>query len=296
MRFNQDMTIIIEKGDSTAVIIKQIQEANAMPIINTIWGKIPQKIIGSNIQTGIYKVHKNDTLFYLATKIRNGIAERCSFTFIPGKTVYQYKKDLLENNNFQGIITIDIQDGDVLPNTYSFFCGVSKNSVLKYAKEQMEKFINIATSKIDFLNFYLKDTKEIIILASIIEKETSIANERAIVASVFKNRLQLGMKLQTDPTVIYQESNGTGDLGRPITLNDLKKEGQYNTYIIKGLPIGAISNPSKESIIATINPGNSDALYFVANQSGNGGHNFSNSYKEHLQNVESYRKRNNTLE
>ena len=291
MRFNKDITITIEDGQTTSAIIKQIRETNAMPIINIIWGKIPQKIIGSKIQTGIYKAYKGDTLFRLAMKIRNGIAEKCSFTFIPGKTVYQYKQELAQNNDFRGPITAEVKDGEILPNTYTFFCGVSKNNVIKHAKEQMDYFIKNATSQIDFNNFYLKDTREIIILASIIEKETGIPGERTMVASVFKNRLRLGMKLQTDPTVIYQESNGTGELNRPITLNDLKKAGEYNTYVIPGLPAGAISNPSKESILAVINPDETDALYFVANELGDGRHNFANSYKEHLQNVEKYRKR-----
>lgn len=291
MNFTKDVSVIIEEGSTPSAIISQIKEKNAIPYFNLIPNKILIKIVGSKIKTGVYKVSAGQSFLELVMKIRHGIAEKCSITFIPGKTIYAYKTQLEQNPDFRGTITHSVLEGEILPDTYTFFCGIQKNAVLKHAKEAMQKFLQEATANTDFATFYLKNRHEVIILASIVEKETSITSERNKIAAVFKNRLAIGMRLQTDPTVIYQESFGTGNLNRALTLKDLQKEGPYNTYRIAGLPIGAISNPSRESILAVLNPDETDAIYFVAKPNGNGQHNFARNYKEHLRNVKVYRKK-----
>ena len=132
-------------------------------------------------------------------------------------------------------------------------------------------------------NVNLKDYYEVLILASIIEKETSLKEEKPIIAQVFLNRLNLNMKLQSDPTVIYGIKKKTGNFNRELTRKDLSFKSDYNTYLNRGLPSGPISNPGKDSIIATVNPIQTDFLYFVAN--GFGGHDFAISYEEHLKNI-----------
>lgn len=134
----------------------------------------------------------------------------------------------------------------------------------------------------------LENPQELLILASIVEKETGIPEERGLVASVFVNRLKKGMLLQTDPTVIYALTAGQKDLGRLLTRKDLTIDNPYNTYKYRGLPPGPICNPGRESLLAAANPEVSDYIFFVA--SGNGGHNFARSLKEHNRNVREWKK------
>ena len=129
---------------------------------------------------------------------------------------------------------------------------------------------------------------EIITLASIIEKETGAPEERELVSAVFHNRMRLGMKLDSDPTVIY----GLGDdyNGR-LTKRDLNRKTEYNTYMIKGLPPGPIANPGRKSIEAALSPANVDYLYFVSKGDGSGEHNFSSNYRDHRRAVSDYRRK-----
>ncbi len=245
-------------------------------------------IMRRGVRFGHYRFYSGESLVDFAKRVKLGDSEKCAFTFIPGKTVYFYKTQLMNDENFSGVVSVDIPEGGILPETYIHRCQTPRGKVLLYANKSMENFISRAVTDIGMSNFYLKNINEILTLASIVEKETSVSDERGMVASVFKNRLKIGMRLQTDPTVIYQESNKTGELGRALTREDLKAVGLYNTYTMNGLPVGPISNPSMESIYAVLNPVETDYLYFVSN--GNGGHNFSKTYAEHLQFVDGYRK------
>ena len=129
----------------------------------------------------------------------------------------------------------------------------------------------------------LKDVNELLTLASIIEKETGVPEERPLVASVFLNRLKKGMRLQTDPTVIYAITEGETSFGRSLKRADLKIDSPYNTYLNYGLPPGPICNPGREALMAAARPQQSDYLYFVAD--GKGGHRFARSLNEHNRNV-----------
>jgi UPF0755 protein len=134
----------------------------------------------------------------------------------------------------------------------------------------------------------LKTPDQLIILASIVEKETGRTEERTRVAAVFVNRLKQRMRLQTDPTVIYGLAPGKGTLGRPLSKADLEKPTPYNTYIIDALPPGPIANPGRASLEAAANPARTKELYFVAD--GAGGHAFAETYEQHLRNVAKLRK------
>ena len=134
----------------------------------------------------------------------------------------------------------------------------------------------------------LKTQNDALILASIVERETALADERRHVAGVFINRLRRGMRLQSDPTVIYGLTGGEADLKRPLNRADLKHDSPYNTYRIKGLPPGPIANPGRDAIAAVLDPLETRDLYFVAD--GSGGHVFAASLAEHNRNVAKWRR------
>jgi UPF0755 protein len=188
--------------------------------------------------------------------------------------------------NLTGDISIKTEEGSMLPETYSFSKGDSRNSIVKQAQKAMDKVLNDAWKSNNV--GVLKNKKELLVLASIIEKETGLPEERSDVAAVFVNRLNKRMRLQTDPTVIYAITLGKKSLGRSLLKKDLEYDSPYNTYKNYGLPPSPICNPGKEAIYAAANPSSADYLYFVAK--GNGGHRFAKTLSEHNDNVALYRK------
>nr|WP_086940767.1 endolytic transglycosylase MltG [Thaumasiovibrio occultus] len=177
----------------------------------------------------------------------------------------------------------DKLEGVLLPETYFFTVGESDLDILKRAYVAMESLLADAWEDRDDA-LELKSEYELLIMASIIEKETALAAERGLVSSVFNNRLRIGMRLQTDPTVIY----GMGDdYNGVITRSALRKPTAYNTYTIDGLPPTPIAMPSKESVLAAANPDESKYLYFVADT--HGGHTFTTNLRDHNRAVKVYR-------
>lgn len=196
--------------------------------------------------------------------------------------------DILDNaKGLVGVVSQIPKNGTLLPETYHYSYGDTKEGMLMRMKNDMKRFIDSEWEK-RASNLPLKSKQEAIILASIVEKETSLNTERAMVAGVFINRLNKKMRLQSDPTVIYAVTDGRLDLNRSLKRKDLKIQNPYNTYVIPALPIGPIGNPGKEAIKAVLNPAETDALYFVA--TGRGGHAFSKTLKEHNQNIQNWLK------
>lgn len=189
-------------------------------------------------------------------------------------------------------LTGDVPDpppatGKLLPETYHYTRGDSRSAVV----ERMEAAMTAALEELwptraDDLP--IKTPEEAVILASIVEKETALASERPRVAAVFVNRLRRGMRLQSDPTVIYGLDPEDGDLGRPLRKSELEQKTPYNTYVINGLPPGPIANPGRDSLAAVLNPAKTDDLYFVAD--GTGGHAFAKTLREHNRNVAHWRR------
>ena len=173
-----------------------------------------------------------------------------------------------------------------MPETYTFSRSDSPKKIIAQAQKAMQDVLDQAWNERD-KNLPLQSKYELLILASIVEKETGIGMERAQVASVFENRLRLGMLLQTDPTVIYAVTGGKEELNRSLTRKDLAIDSPYNTYKYAGLPPTPICNPGKEAIFAAAHPAETNYLYFVA--SGSGGHNFATTLSEHNENVRKWR-------
>lgn len=179
-------------------------------------------------------------------------------------------------------------EGAVLPQTYAYEYGTPRAALMERAEAAMTQALDKLWAGRDPA-VALASPQQAVILASIVERETAVPDERAHVAAVFLNRLRLGMKLQSDPTVIYGASGGLGVLDRPLSRADLDRDGPYNTYRIPGLPPGPISAPGLASLQAVLRPDASSDLYFVAD--GSGGHAFARTLAAHDQNVQQWRSR-----
>ncbi|KIC19586.1 endolytic transglycosylase MltG [Leisingera sp. ANG-DT] len=190
---------------------------------------------------------------------------------------------------------MDVLDGDpgerpaeglLAPDSYEVTPGTDRAAVLAEMQKRQELRINAAWESRS-ADAVVKTPEEMLILASIIEKETGVAEERGLVASVFTNRLNRGMRLQTDPTVIYGVTKGEGTLGRGLRQSELRKPTPWNTYVIEGLPPTPIANPGLASLEAAVNPETTNYVFFVAD--GTGGHAFAETLDEHNANVAKWR-------
>jgi len=249
-----------------------------------IFSSLSQKIL----KAGEYEFYNNN-IFQIIRKIRVGDVYQRRITIPEGLTSNEII-DIIKKTegivlNQEGSEQI-AEEGALFPSTYFYVYGTNSNIIINNMKKRMQSTLVEAWQTRD-KDLDLNNYNDVLILASIIEKETSLNYEKSSVAQVFLNRLRLNMKLQSDPTVIYGIENELGIKKKELTKNDLNHKSSFNTYLIPGLPEGPICNPGKESIIAATNPSKGDLLYFVAN--GEGGHNFSSSYEEHIENVKRFR-------
>lgn len=279
--------VLINKGNGSSVVASKLK--NAGVISNALIFKIAARALNldKKLKAGEYSFSPRISMFEALKKLARGEIIYRKITLPEGLTTKQILQIIKNEPMLDGDISIEVNEGDLLPETYSFVRGDTKDNIIKQAKRAMEEALREAWKNKDS-SLPVKNTKELLILASIIEKETSVDDERTLVASVFVNRLRKGMKLQTDPTVIYAITKGKKDLERLLNRKDLKIDSPYNTYKYYGLPPAPICNPGKASISAAANPEISNYLYFVAD--GNGGHNFAKSLQEHNNNVNRWKK------
>ncbi|PKP84188.1 MAG: endolytic transglycosylase MltG, partial [Alphaproteobacteria bacterium HGW-Alphaproteobacteria-2] len=208
-------------------------------------------------------------------------------TVAPGTTVWQVAEGLRQAEFLDGETGDLPPEGMLAPDSYEVRRGAERAQILgDMAAAQAAILAAVWDGRAADLP--VASAEEALILASIIEKETGVPEERGQVASVFVNRLRRGMRLQTDPTVIYGVTRGQGVLGRGLRQSELQRETPWNTYVIAGLPPTPIANPSRASLEAAVNPPESDLLYFVAD--GSGGHAFARTLEEHNRNVAAWRR------
>jgi UPF0755 protein len=207
-------------------------------------------------------------------------------TVAEGVTSWQVVESLKLADFLTGSLETVPPEGTLAPGGYEPVRGSERASLIAEMTERQSAILADAwASRVEGLPY---DTpEEALIMASIIEKETSIPEERGRVASVFINRLQQGMRLQTDPTVIYGITKGEGVLGRGLRQSELRRETPWNTYVIDGMPPTPIANPGREAIFAAVNPDVTDYIFFVAD--GTGGHAFAQTLDEHNENVARWR-------
>ena len=209
-----------------------------------------------------------------------------SLTVPEGLTTSQVLDLITAADGLQGTVPSVQGQGGLLPETYHYTWGDDAAEMVERMRSAMDETLTqLWLTREEALPY--RTPYEALILASMIEKETSLSQERSHVAAVFVNRLRLGMRLQSDPTVVFALTRGRGPLGRALTRENLKIQDPYNTYIIDGLPPGPIANPGRASLVAALHPMNSEDLFFVAD--GNGGHVFAKTLQEHQRNVARWR-------
>lgn len=244
------------------------------------------------LQAGEYDVKAGEPMAYLLYKMANGKVFKRTLTIPEGKTSVEIIRILDQTPYLVGTVTTVPPEGSLLPETYAYTRGDSKQAIITRMQKSMTDFVT-ASMATKSLPAPLTSVNDLLTLASIVEKETGQKDERRIVAGVFFNRLNKGMKLETDPTVIYgitmghHEQGGQGPLGRRLLRKDLETPNPYNTYLNVGLPPTPIANPGKASILAVLNPEIHNYIFFVAD--GTGGHAFAQTFAEHQKNVDKWR-------
>ncbi|MDA7430115.1 endolytic transglycosylase MltG [Primorskyibacter aestuariivivens] len=219
-------------------------------------------------------------------RVREQGDTRYRIALAEGVTSWQVVEELKALDVLEGSVDELPVEGSLAPDSYEVRPGTTRQAVISDMQARQQAIIDEAwANRVDGLPLESKD--EMLTLASIIEKETGVAEERRLVASVFINRLNRGMRLQTDPTVIYGITRGQGALGRGLRQSELRRETPYNTYVIDGLPPTPIANPGRAAIMAAVDPEDSNYVFFVAD--GTGGHAFAETLDEHNRNVARWR-------
>jgi UPF0755 protein len=283
--------VAIPKGEGRIEIARRLEDEG---IISNRWTFIASYLLKNAFGTktgefkaGEYEFKKSASMADVLAILTQGRSVLSKLTIPEGLTSLQIVERVRTEPDLAGEITAIPPEGSLLPDTYRFSKGMERNELLERMQAEMQRFLATAWEKRQ-PDLPLKTPQEAVVFASIVEKETGRADERDRVAGVFMNRMRKGMRLQSDPTVIYGIAGGQGVLGRPLTRADLDQKTAHNTYQIDGLPPTPICNPGRSAIEATLSPATTGDLFFVAD--GNGGHVFSQTLKGHNAAVSNWRK------
>lgn len=298
MKVGEDQLFIVKEGSTLREVASNLERAGIVnfrfPMI--VWGKFNG--YDKKVKAGEYRMGSHMAPLKILEALTKGNILSYSVTIPEGFTVKQiadllHEKGLCDKGAFlssvheapvekDGKISVTDLEGYLYPDTYKFARGISPVSIVHMMVERFKEQTTLLRERIDRSGMTMH---EIVTVASIVEKETGSAEERPVIASVFLNRLKKGMRLESDPTVIYGIENFNGNL----TKKDLKRPGPYNTYTEKGLPAGPIANPGIDSIRAVLYPSDTDFLFFVSKNDGT--HYFSKTLREHNRAVRKYQKK-----
>ncbi len=290
LEVSDDIVLEVKKGANSEQIFQLLKKYNI--VHSRIKYNYLVYVKGSKYlpKYGQYLIPKNSSLNSILDIFNSGKSIEYKITIPEGLTTRKILEIVSKDEILKGLINQDYIDneGDFLPETYFFSYGYSRNSLLERMKKKLIYVLDYEWNKRDSSLPY-KSKYEALVIASLIESEASLDQERKLIASVFVNRIRKNMRLQSDPTVKYGLEKLHKLKIKTIKKSHLKIDHPWNTYTRNGLPITPICNPGKKSIIAAFNPVNSDYLYFVADKKG--GHFFAKNLKEHNKNI-NYTKRN----
>ena len=243
----------------------------------------------AKLKPGEYQFPAGASMEDVLAMITSGHFLTYKLTIPEGWTSQMVVNRLNEHEEMDGTVAKVPDEGSLLPDTYIVTRGYPRDKLLNEMAAAQVKLLDQEWARLPS-DSPVKSKRDLVTLASIVEKETGVAEERPMVAAVFINRLNSKMRLQSDPTIIYGLVGGKGKLDHPLTRDELDQPNPYNTYQIDGLPPGPIANPGKAAIEAVLTPTKTNALYFVAN--GTGGHAFAATLEEHNANVKKWRAQN----
>ena len=234
------------------------------------------------LKAGEYQFKAHASLNDVVTTLSEGKVVIHQVSIPEGLTSEQVVARLMDNDVLTGNINEVPAEGSLLPDTYNFTRGMTRSQLIQHMQQAQQRLLKEIWAR-RAPDLPIKTPEQLVVLASLIEKETGKPDERTRIAAVFVNRLKQRMRLQSDPTIIYGLVGGKGTLGRPIMKSEIDQPTPYNTYQIEGLPPGPITNPGRAALEAAANPARTRDLYFVAD--GTGGHVFAESYEQHQKNV-----------
>jgi UPF0755 protein len=280
-------SVVIAEGSSAATVAELLQRHG---IISNGWvfrAGVRLAGQGHNLKAGEYLIPAHASMQSIMESMVTGKSILYTVTLPEGLTSQQIVARLQADESLVGEVTEVPPEGSLLPDTYKFTRGDTRQNIINRMRRERDRVLTeVWNRRVEGLP--VSTPEELVILASIVEKETAISDERSRVAAVFINRMNRKMRLQSDPTVIYGIYGGKGKpADKPILRADLEQQNVYNTYKIDGLPPGPIANPGRASLEAVANPSRTGDLYFVAD--GTGGHAFAETYEDHRRNVARWR-------
>jgi UPF0755 protein len=280
-------TVLLPRGVGLGGIAARLAEAGVVD--RPLWLQLAARLAGRDrkLRAGEYAFEPGVSPDAVLAKLERGEVVQHKVTVAEGLTVSEVYAILRDSPMLAGGLPPPPQEGRLLPETYLVTRDEARAAVVERMRTALDEALARAwAGRLDGLP--LASAEEALTLASIIEKETALADEYPLVAAVLVNRLRRGMPLQTDPSVVFALTGGQGPLGRELTRDDLEIDHPYNTYRNPGLPPGPITNPGRAAIEAAVRPAEVDFLYFVAD--GSGGHAFARTLEEHNRNVARWRK------
>jgi UPF0755 protein len=280
----QPTTVILRPGAGVSEIASSLERGGVVGSAAVFMAAAQLNGAAHHLKAGEYAFGAHISLAKVIAEIRAGRVVRHMITIPEGFTSEEAVAVLMNSDVLTGVAPVP-PEGAILPDTYEVRRGEDRSAVLQRMMDARDNLLRALWSQ-RRQDLPLATPQDAMILASIVEKETGLAGERPKVAAVFVNRLKRGIRLQSDPTIIYGLTQGK-PLGRGIRASELTGYTPYNTYLIDGLPPTPICNPGRASIAAVLDPPQTDDLYFVAD--GSGGHVFASTLEAHQKNVERWR-------